>query len=538
MMAPRLRSKRTRTKRCEGRQESQAKQERRERREVPPAHFRQAPPVDKANSQCQHTLRSYRVLALLTRSCALPPTVNTMKLSTMLGACAASTLLVLIEFHAQKTEACSDFLLNTTTGSVVSGRTMDFDADLASVIEVIPRGSTFQELPVRHCDECPDYTWESKYGFVGLNMFGFNIAADGMNEKGLSAAELYLVVTEYPTPEKPVSTGEAASDAQKPIVTSICTYILGNFATVGEVREGLNHIQIAESDERIGEFLLGKKASLGRTPLHISVHDANGENLVLEFIHGKIKLYDNVNAVLTNDPPLNKQLAALETNGYERYPGGYGPTERFLRLSALNHFAPHGYPRSPADASYLVGTEEQRAISDTLHLLNTVVRPPSLEASEWSIVRDHGRRKLYIRSTTNQLLRLIDLNQLDFNDPKSRRLIPVTYGNWYVDATGALLNESNTARTVDLPERSKIEALIEARLHNNSRPPASSADFSVTGSAMMWAATPTQESRLPVFAFGCVCGGLLTALVTLSTQQLVERVRRQGYQGIPDSSAA
>uniref|UniRef100_K3XCF9 Choloylglycine hydrolase/NAAA C-terminal domain-containing protein n=1 Tax=Globisporangium ultimum (strain ATCC 200006 / CBS 805.95 / DAOM BR144) TaxID=431595 RepID=K3XCF9_GLOUD len=461
-----------------------------------------------------------------------------MKLSTIARLHAASALL--LGLLGARTDACSDFLLNTTTDSVVSGRTMDFDADLASVVEVIPRGTSFQELPVYNCPECPDYQWESKYGFIGFNMFGFNIAADGMNEKGLSAAELYLIATEYPTPETTPS-GSKDLDAEKPIVTSICTYILGNYATVDEVREGLKHIQIAETDGRIAAALLGKSTGLGRTPLHISIHDADGKNLVLEFIHGKVTLYDNVNAVLTNDPPLNKQLDKLHKNGFETYPGGYQPTERFLRLSALNHLVPYGYPHSPSDATYLVATEEQRAISDTLHLLNTVVRPPSLEATEWSIVRDHGRKKLYIRSTTNQLLRLIDLNQLDLSDRQSRRLIPVTFGNWYVDATGALLDESNTARTVDLPARTKIEALIESHFGNKSQPHMSLfVDQVKPESTMMWAAaaSPAQTSSGSVFVAGCVCGGLLTALVTVGSQKVLERMRRQGYQGIADSNVA
>lgn len=433
-------------------------------------------------------------------------------------------------------DACSDFRLNTSSASssVLTGRTMDFAADLKSVVEVVPRGTTFQELPVLNCPKCPDYKWESKLGFVGLNMFGVNVAADGMNEKGLSAAELYLMGTEYPVPSN------ASADGQKPIVTAICTFILGNFATVDEVREGLDHIQIAEYDEQIAAFLVGKKAELGRVPLHISVHDANGRSLVIEFLKGEVVLYDNVNQVLTNEPPLDEQLAALEKNGFDSFPGGYGATERFIRLSVLNRAVPFGYRNSPDTSSFLAATQEQRDVADTLHLLNTVVRPPSDEATEWSIVRDHGRRKLYIRSSVNQVLRQVDLSKVDFGDPASRRAIPVTFGNWFVDVTGALLKESNEARTRDLPARTKIEAMIKSQ-EQNGRPPAA-ASLPPPNSAQAFPAilspssNPQDSSSLSLFLLGCVCGGLFMGFATLGGLYLVKRVRQRGYQAIPDSS--
>lgn len=452
--------------------------------------------------------------------------------------CNAYALLALAVFAALPTDACSDFRLNTSSASVITGRTMDFAADLSSVVEVIPRGSTFQELPVFNCTDCPDYEWTSKFGFVALNMFGVNIAADGMNEKGLSAAELYLMGTEYPVPEKSPAT------EQKPIVTSICTYILGNFATVDEVREGLDHVQIAEYDEQIAAFLVGKKAELGRVPLHISVHDATGKSLVIEFLKGKVVLYDNVNQVLTNEPPLNEQLAALEKNGFSTIPGGYGATERFIRLSVLNRAVPFGYRNSPDTFSFLAATQEQRDVADTLHLLNAVVRPPSAEATEWSIVRDHGRKKLYIRSSVNQILRQVDLNKIDFSDPASRRAIPVTFGNWFVDVTGALLDESNKARTRDLPARTKIEALIKSQQQQNGPAPSAVVSSPPTSSAQAFAAmlspapTPEDNSNLSSFLLGCMCGGLFMSFVVIGGQFLVKRVRQRGYQAIPDNSSS
>lgn len=479
-------------------------------------------------------------------------------LSIVMKLFAAALLQLLL---VARTDACSDFVLNTTDAhaGVLSGRTMDFAADLASVVEVVPRGTVFQELPVRDCADCPDYKWTSTFGFVALNMFGLNVAADGMNEKGLSAAELYLVATQYPVPttlapSQRSNNNSSTRDATKPIVTSLCSYILGNFATVDDVRQGFEKIQIAEFDERLATMLVGKRADLGRVPLHISVHDASGQSLVVEFLNGTVTLHDNSrNQVLTNDPPFKEQLAALEANGWTNLPGGYGSTERFVRLSVLNRHVPFGYVDAPPNATYLAGTAEQRAVADTLHLLNTVVRPPSSEATEWSIVRDHSRKKLYVRSNVNQVLRQIDLNALRFDDMASRRAVPVTHGNWFVDMTRPLLDEANTLRTVDLPARSQIEALLQSHAPSvvatspSPSPSVASASSSASSIAtpstapavMQTTATATAagaHSTSAAFWLGCLCGTLVTSLAAVAGPIVLQRVRQRGYEPIRDAS--
>ncbi|TMW61244.1 hypothetical protein Poli38472_013707 [Pythium oligandrum] len=427
--------------------------------------------------------------------------------------------------------ACSDFLLNTSIPSnVISARTMDFVVDLKTVVEVIPRGTKFQELPVFDCVECSDYAWESKYGFVAFNSFGLNLAADGLNERGLSAAWLYLIATEYPTPQYNESN---VKDPVKPIVASVCSYLLGNYATVDEVRDGLKTIQIAEFDERIQIPIL-HSTSLGRVPLHVSIHDAQGKSLVIEFLQGQTKVYDNINHVLTNDPPLLDQLTSLQANGLETIPGGYGSTERFVRASVLNHRAPGGYTNDFAGASYMAGTEEQRGVSDALHIINTVVRPPVGEATEWSVVRDHARRKLYIQSTQNQLLRMIDLNQLDFSNSSSRHLIPITFGPWFLDVTKALKNKATTAKTVDLPPRTQLEQMLEHLLHNEPTPKDGSQveQFETIALELTQPMAPGASSSAG-FLLGVVCGaGLAVALMAVSNA--ATDYRRHSYRRIPD----
>ncbi|GLD98869.1 hypothetical protein PINS_up007587 [Pythium insidiosum] len=91
--------------------------------------------------------------------------------------CIASLALATLAISWTPASACSDVLLNSSVASnIISARTMDFTPDLRTVLEVIPANTTFQELPVRKCSDCPDYSWQSKYGFVAFNLVGLNVA--------------------------------------------------------------------------------------------------------------------------------------------------------------------------------------------------------------------------------------------------------------------------------------------------------------------------------------------------------------------------
>ncbi|KAF1795066.1 Choloylglycine hydrolase/NAAA C-terminal [Phytophthora cactorum] len=368
--------------------------------------------------------------------------------------------------------------------SVISGRSMDFEADLDTALEVIPRNTHFQELPVSGCPDCPDFEWQNKLGFVAANVYGVNVAADGLNEAGLSAAWLYLDATEYPNPEN----GIGNFNESKPVVTSICSYILGNFATVDEVKKGLEQVQLAGINGEVAQKLLhvpvpadGKAHS---APLHVSVHDHNGNNLVIEFLQGNPIFHDNPNGVLTNDPPLEEQLTLLNKHLSE-----------LRELSTLET-----YDRGTASG---VGcstfTEYGGAATDG-------------RATQWSIVRDHKRRMLYIRSTANQLLRRVSLDMLDWADPHARRLIPVHT----TQDPGKLNTYFKESATME-----KVNDQVQ---------------FLAATSQMQQANEMETLSPVWVFVVGSVAGGMLTALLSVGWKMIItDCLRRQnGYQKIAD----
>ena len=89
---------------------------------------------------------------------------------------------------------CSNFLLNNSSNSVISARTMDYNIQIQAEVVVIPRGERF----VSSLSLGDDYMhWTSKYGFVGTNVLHSLEFTDGLNEKGLSVATLWLEDTKY-----------------------------------------------------------------------------------------------------------------------------------------------------------------------------------------------------------------------------------------------------------------------------------------------------------------------------------------------------
>ncbi|KAF0687074.1 Aste57867_21155 [Aphanomyces stellatus] len=238
------------------------------------------------------------------------------------------------------------------------------------------------------------------------------------------------------------------------------TYILGNFATVDDVKGGLRSIQPAQ-------YILGLEASNGKDPfdsdpLHVSVHDAAGQSIVIEFLNGTVHIYDNPNGVLTNQPPLHDQLALLAAHDKKQgttdmaFPGGCDAVQRFQRLSLLNR---HANAHFLCNTSYSVATPDQAAVAAALHILNTVIiptahvpifnigcMPSAYEASpfatQYTVVRDHKNLRVFFRSTENQVLKSIDLTKIDFGNPANRKALPVEAGEWHVDVTATVLPRS------------------------------------------------------------------------------------------------
>jgi choloylglycine hydrolase len=310
--------------------------------------------------------------------------------------------------------ACTDFVVKAEDGAYVCGRSMEFGIELKSKLLTHPRGEV-------RTTSTPDgksgIKWTSKYGYVSLDGVGLGICVDGMNEKGLSCGFLWFPGAKY-------QNAKAENEANV-FAVDLGDWILGNFSTCEEVKAAISKVRVwCKFVPELGQ----------EPPVHIALHDAQGHNVVIEFIDGEQKVYDNPNGVLTNAPSFDWQITNLKNyiqvsaanpqplkvegtvlappgqgSGFLGIPGDWTPSSRFIRSTAMLHFA------KPA-------SNAQEAVNLSEHILNAVdiprgdVRPTdngvaNADYTQWAVIKDLTNQVLYFRDYGNLTLRSIDLKK-------------------------------------------------------------------------------------------------------------------------------
>lgn len=349
-----------------------------------------------------------------------------------------AVLLALFLLIQQPVLACTYLFLKAKDGSVVSVRSQEFYDRLGAQLQIIPRGTKYTSAaPGR----ARSLSWSSKYGVVGISVFGKkNVLADAANEKGLYISTLWFDDVEYPKIEE----GDSVIDVQQ----FLC-WVAGNFATVEELKKALGAVKLFPPVEKgfNGDRPL---------PLHWPVTDAGGDSVVLEYIGGQLKVWDNRrNGVLTNDPDLGWHLNNLRFysnlkafsfpvpelkddrwslgSDMKGLPGDYTNASRFVKVSALRFFA-----TEPENAD--------EALVSGIHIINTVDIPygPQLwiigqkgnvQFTPWHAFFDHSHLSFYYRTYENPNLKKIDMKRLNFGTQAPAITREIYGGKPWIDAT-------------------------------------------------------------------------------------------------------
>jgi len=323
--------------------------------------------------------------------------------------------------------ACTVFKVTAKDGTMVSPRTMEFGYDLKSSVDVVPRGMDFASPAP---DNKAGLKWENKYGYVGINAFGeFGMALDGLNESGLAYSALW-----YETDTKWQTVGPGENDVALAHIL-LGPWILGNFANVQEVREGLKKIKV------FGEMI----PEMGMAPpLHSAVYDAKGGCIVIEYDDGELNVYDNPIGVMTNAPRFPWHVTNLRNyvgmssgqatpvdysginlkqmghgSGMFGLPGDITPPNRFVKMAVLTHFADQV-------------EDAKGALNLSRHIMNNVdiVKGTAVdkdkngkitgsETTQWTSFRDLTNLVFYFNTYDNLTLRKINLKQFDFTSKKT-----------------------------------------------------------------------------------------------------------------------
>ena len=340
--------------------------------------------------------------------------------------------------------ACTSFLISAKDGSRVYGRTLEFGLPLQSQLIILPRAYAFKGTG-------PDGTagtgleWTGKYGAIGANGLGLPVLVDGVNEKGLAGGLLFF-------PNLAHFQDVAPAEAKQSIASfELLTWILTNFATVDEVKAGLPKIKVSNAPQVVFKMAV---------PLHATLHDLQGNSVVIEYVDGKLNIYDNPTTIMTNAPAFPWHLTHLGLYGnlsaFEPAPRKVGD----LTIAQPSTGAGlHGLPGDVLSPSRFVRafmfTQNLPelatgfdAMNAARHILNNFDIPPGavatqaggstgggvagFETTEWTAVADLKSGIYAIWDYANQTPRTLDLNKVDLN-AKEIRLIPFNQPPAYID---------------------------------------------------------------------------------------------------------
>ncbi len=334
---------------------------------------------------------------------------------------------------------CTDLRL-LKLDQTVSARTLDFAYETGSRIQVVPRGQQWSAVTTK--TDAPTLAWENSLGFVALDGFGFDsYFADGLNEAGLSVGTLFLPETDLPH-QPPQSAGKPAID-----FVNIAGWLLGTCSSVAEVKEALLGVRVWNAPARLlwpaGKPVPDQAKALMDYAIteHLAIHDAHGNDLVVEFLDQRMYLHDNLTGVLTNSPrfewhttnlrnyvgltnvedqPFNLMGMPVEPTGNGTglvgLPGDVTPPSRFVRAVVLTQV-------------FHEAKDSSAAVNQAFHSLDLVSVPRGLAASgdytQWSVARDHDNKILYTRTYDSWTTGVHDLADLGIDRPGPRSTLPM-----------------------------------------------------------------------------------------------------------------
>lgn len=319
--------------------------------------------------------------------------------------------------------ACTGITLTAKDSTKILVRTIEWGgSDLNSQYVIVPRGYTAQSYIPGGVD---GMKFTSKYGYVGLAVEQKEFIAEGLNEKGLSAGLFY-----FPKYGK-YEDYNAAEKEQSIADLQLVSWILGECASVDEVKDAINKIHVIAIDPRA-------------STVHWRFADTTGRQIVLEIIDGKPIFYENELGVLTNSPDFNWQMTNL--NNYVNLFPGSAPSQKLGETELSQFGAGSGFLGIPGDvtppsrfvraAFYQATAPVQNTSEETVlqgfQILNNFDIPVGIEfargqvpvnipsATQWTSATDMNNLKIYFRSMYNSAIRSIDLKEIDFNKVKYR----------------------------------------------------------------------------------------------------------------------
>lgn len=199
--------------------------------------------------------------------------------------------------------------------------------------------------------------------------------------------------------------------------------MLDNFATVSEAVQELKKetFRIDAPDMPNGSA----------STLHLAITDATGNTAVLEYINGRLLIFESKDyQVMTNSPRYDLQLAVndywKEVGGLNMLPGTNRSSDRFVRAS----FYMHAIPQT---------SDPKIAVPSVLSVMRNVSVPfgistpdkPYISSTRWRSVANQKDLVYYFESTLTPNLFWVDLKKVDFSPQAGIKKLSLTNGEIY-----------------------------------------------------------------------------------------------------------
>jgi penicillin V acylase-like amidase (Ntn superfamily) len=297
--------------------------------------------------------------------------------------------VILLPPAIDRAAACTRTLYVGSDNTVITGRNMDWEEDMASNLWVFPAGISRDGAAGAR-----SIRWVSKYGSVVVSGYEAG-SADGLNERGLVANLLYLAESDYGKP-----------DESRPFLSIAAwpQYVLDNYATVAEAVGALRK----EPFNMLAPALPNGAAAA----LHLAISDASGDSAIFEYVAGKLTIHHGKQyTVMTNSPVYAEQLALNEywkgIGGLTFLPGTSRAADRFARASFLLGEVP-----KQIDPAYIRGVPQRsfayQAVAGVLSVQRAVSVPlgvttpgqPNVASTIWRTASDQKNLVYYFDSAT------------------------------------------------------------------------------------------------------------------------------------------
>jgi len=297
--------------------------------------------------------------------------------------------------------------------------------------------------------------WKNKFSHVSIDIQGnldgvglVDIAAEGMNEAGLTVSALTFREAGYQTPR-------GSSTASQVCVPDGVSWMLGTFGSVADLT--------AELRDPTKMLMVGVRPKLplpsGDTRFHWSVDDAHGHHVVIEYVNGELQLHNNTAGVCTNDPEYSWHLRNLNqfVNLSPQWPTGgrnigvqteigvvptaighgfnllgmpadYSPASRFVRLFYQRQYAMLNYPVKDINSSIALVSGVLNTVFITKGVVASAASDIGLEFTQYTVLKLPQKLQFYFKDYENTQWRKLDLKNMDMNASASLPLSDGTMG--------------------------------------------------------------------------------------------------------------